>query len=125
MVFAQRRIVEIHHRDGAMIAGIESRVERAKTERTFFDRNITTIFLPSYERLAVAAVDPQTGIGEIGAQNMFSLAFLAHDGAAGAWHGKGDAVRETVDFEYVCQHLSFVICHLSFVIGRQSNSVNQ
>src|SRR5215475_1550132 len=89
-----------------MVAGVEPRIDRAETERTLFDRNVGPADLPGDEGLAIAAVDPWPGIGEIVGEGVFVIALFAYDNSARARHGEGGVMLKAMNFDYICKHVS-------------------
>src|SRR5262249_25336415 len=106
VMLSQRRIVEIQHRHRAMVAGVEPRIDRAEAERALFDRNVGLPDLPGDERLAIAAVDPRAGIGEVVGEGVFVAALFAYDNSARARHGEGGMMLQAMNFDYICKHVS-------------------
>lgn len=104
VMFAQRWIVIIHHRNSAMITSVQPQVQRAETKRTFFDGDVGARQIPGDKRLAVTAIHPRTGQREIVAQNVFRAAFAANDHTAGARHREVRAMREAMNFDDVSEH---------------------
>jgi hypothetical protein len=104
-MLSQRRIVEIKHRHRAMVAGVKPRIDRAETKRALFNRDIGPPDLPGDERLAIAAVDPRTGIGEIVRECVFVAALLAYDNSARARHREGGMMLQAMNFDYICKHV--------------------
>src|SRR6266511_1020128 len=89
-----------------MVAGVEPRIDRAETERALFDRNVGPPDLPGNESLAIAAVDPWAGIGEIVGEGVFVIALFAYDNSARARHGEGGVMLKAMNFDYICKHVS-------------------
>jgi hypothetical protein len=61
--------------------------------------------IPGDERLAIAAVDPRTGIWEVVGESMFITALFAYDDSAGARHREGCMMLQAMDFDYICKHV--------------------
>src|SRR5262245_355091 len=106
MMLSQRRIVEIQQRHRAMVAGVKPRIDRAETERALFDRNVGPPDLPGDEGLAIAAVNPWAGIGEIVREGVFVIALFAYDYSARTRHGEGGVMLQAMNFDYICKHVS-------------------
>ena len=101
VMFSQRRIVVIHHSHRTVVAGVGSRVQRAKTENTFFQRNAFAAAIPADERLAVAAINPGTFGWKIVAQRVSFVAFAAHHHPAGARHREVRLMLKAMNFDDV------------------------
>lgn len=104
VMFAQRRIVVIHHRHGAVVACVGARVQRTEAENAFFQRNPVAIGIPGNERLAIAAIHPGTFGGEVVAQSVCVRAFAANHNPAGARHWEIRVMFQAMNFDDVSKH---------------------
>src|SRR5215813_1485249 len=92
-----------------MITGVESRINRAETERALFNRNICPPDLPGDESLTIAAVDPGAGIGEVVRESVFVAAFFAYDNPTRARHREGGMMLQAMNFDYICKHVDIIV----------------
>src|SRR5262245_32873048 len=88
-----------------MVASVEPRIDRAGTEGDLLDRNVGPLDLPGDEGLAIAAVDPWAGIGEIVGEGVFVIALFTYDNPARARHGEGGVMLQAMNFDYICKHV--------------------
>lgn len=101
VMFSQCRVVIIHHCHRAMITGIGSGIERAKTKDAFFQGYIRSVIVPGNECLAVAAINPGAFGGEVIAECVRVRTFAADHCSAGTRHGKVCLVFEAMNFDDV------------------------